>query len=247
MPDDHRALMRRGMTEIIVALDLPSHTAALGLVDELGDSIAWYKLGSPLYTRCGPAIIRQLRDRGKKVFLDLKYHDIPSTVGKAVESAAALDVHLLTVHASGGEAMLRAAREAVGDEGPRVLAVTVLTSMGGSDVRQVWDREVPSIADEVLRLATMARAAGVHGVVSSPLETAALRQSLGDDFLIVNPGIRPARGQREDQVRTSTPGGAALAGADYIVMGRPILEAEDRPGAVERVLAELHEAASISS
>lgn len=227
------------MAELIVALDLPSHAAALGLVDEFGDDVAWYKIGSPLFTRCGPAIIRQLRDRGRKIFLDLKYHDIPSTVANAVESAAALDVQLLTLHTTGGEAMMRAAREAAGEEGPKLLGVTILTSMGPEHVGSIWGRPIESMPAEVLRLAGAARDAGLHGVVASPLETEALRERLGPDALIVNPGIRPARNERGDQVRTATPAGAARAGADYIVVGRPILEAEDRPGMVEAILAEL--------
>jgi len=233
------------MAEIIVALDLPSHTTALGLVDELGPAVSWYKVGSPLYTRSGPVIVRLLRDRGKKVFLDLKLHDIPSTAANAVESALALDVQLMTLHVSGGSAMMRAACEVV-REGPRLLGVTLLTSFGPTEIGQVWDREIDSVQDEVLRLAELARAAGMHGVVASPLETEALRTRMGPDFIIVNPGIRPARGLREDQVRTSTPAGAARAGADYLVIGRPILEANDRPGAVGRILSELSHAASLA-
>jgi orotidine-5'-phosphate decarboxylase len=234
------------MAEIIVALDLPTHTAALGLVDELGDAVSWYKVGSPLFTRSGPAVVRQLRDRGRKVFLDLKFHDIPSTVAHAVESAAALDVQMLTLHASGGPAMLQAAAAAVGDSGPRLLGVTVLTSLGAPDLANLWRREIPSVQDEVLRLASMVREAGLHGVVASPLETRALRAASGPDFLIINPGIRPVRGAPEDQVRTATPAGAVQAGADYLVVGRPILEAEDRTGALERILADLADTATLS-
>ena len=234
------------MTETIVALDLPSHTAALGLVDELGTAVSWYKVGSPLFTRSGPAIVRQLRDRGKKVFLDLKFHDIPSTTANAVESAAALDVQMLTLHASGGSTMMRTARDAVGDDGPRLLAVTLLTSFGPAEIGSVWQRNITSVPDEVLRLAELSREAGMHGVVASPLETAAVRQRMGSDFIIVNPGIRPNRGLREDQVRIATPAGAARAGADYVVIGRPILEAEDRPGTLERILAELSDAATLA-
>lgn len=235
------------MAEIIVALDLPTHTAALGLVDELGDAVSWYKVGSPLFTRSGPAVIRQLRDRGRKVFLDLKFHDIPSTVMHAVESAASHDVQMLTLHASGGHAMLSAAASAVsGADGPRLLAVTVLTSLGAADIGQVWNRDVPSVQDEVLRLGAIARDAGLHGVVASPLETEALRAANGPDFLIVNPGIRPMRSHKEDQVRTATPAGAARAGANFLVIGRPILEAEDRAGTLERILAELSDAALLT-
>lgn len=227
------------MAEIIVALDLPSGPAALGLVEELGDSVSWYKVGSPLFTRSGPTIIRHLRDRGKKVFLDLKFHDIPSTVGNAVESAAALDVQMLTLHASGGPTMLRAARAAAGSDGPRLLAVTVLTSLTPKEVGEIWAREMESVRDDVIRLSGLAVEAGIDGVVASPLETAALRREHGGGLVIVNPGIRPLHGDLEDQARTATPGGAARAGANYLVIGRPILEADDRIAAVESILAEL--------
>jgi orotidine-5'-phosphate decarboxylase len=227
------------MAEVIVALDLPTGPAALGLVEELGDSVSWYKVGSPLFTRSGPTIVRHLRDRGKKVFLDLKFHDIPSTVANAVDAAAALDVQLLTVHASGGSAMLRAARAAVGEDGPRLLAVTILTSMNPAALAEVWARDMESVHDDVIRLSTIAVDAGIDGVVASPLETEALRRTHGAGLLIVNPGIRPASGDMEDQVRTSTPAGAARAGADFLVIGRPIIDADDRVGAVEDILAEL--------
>jgi orotidine-5'-phosphate decarboxylase len=230
------------MAHVVVALDLPSTTAALGLVDELGDSVAWYKVGSPLFTRCGPAIVRELRARGRNVFLDLKYHDIPNTVAHAVETAAALDVQLLTLHATGGVDMLRAARDAIGSHGPRLIAVTLLTSLGPEHVEIVWDRPVPSVQREVLRLAALARDAGLDGVVASPLETAALRQAFGPEFLVVNPGIRPGRSATDDQTRTSTPAGATRAGADFLVVGRPVLDARDRPAALEALLAEVHDA-----
>jgi orotidine-5'-phosphate decarboxylase len=145
------------MTEIIVALDLPSSREALTLVDRLGDEIDYYKVGSPLFTRVGPGIIEELTKRGKRVFLDLKFHDIPNTVAQAVAAAAALGVDMLTLHASGGSAMLRAAREAVPPgEGTRLLGVTLLTSFSAADVEEVWDKELRSLREEVARLAAIA-------------------------------------------------------------------------------------------
>jgi len=227
------------MAEIIVALDLPSVSAALGLVDDLGDSIGFYKIGSPLFTRGGPTIVRELRGRGKRVFLDMKFHDIPNTVARAVESAAALDVQLATLHASGGTAMMKAARDAVGMDGPRLLGVTILTSFAPDDVQEVWNKEVLSVRDEVARLASLAADAGLHGIVTSPLEAEAMKRRHGSDFLVVTPGIRPEGSGSADQARTSTPGAAVRAGSDYLVIGRPILEAENRRAAVERILAEM--------
>jgi orotidine-5'-phosphate decarboxylase len=229
------------MAEIIVALDLPSVSAALGLVDDLGQAIGFYKVGSPLFTRGGPSIVRELRGRGKRVFLDMKFHDIPNTVGHAVESAAALDVQLVTLHASGGTAMMQAARAAAGDDGPRLLGVTILTSFAPDDVQRVWNKEVLSVRDEVARLAALAADAGLHGIVTSPLEAEAMKRRHGSDFLVVTPGIRPAGSGAADQARTSTPAAAVRAGADYLVIGRPILEAQDRVAAVQRILAEMNE------
>jgi orotidine-5'-phosphate decarboxylase len=235
------------MTHIVVALDVPSSPAALGLVDELGGVVSWYKIGSPLFTRSGPSIVRELRARGKKVFLDLKYHDIPSTVARALEAAAALDVQLLTVHASGGSAMMKAAREAVGTSGPAIVAVTILTSLGPGQVEEVWRKPVTSVRDEVLRLAELAQQAGLDGVVASPLETQVIKQTFGSNFLVVNPGIRPTSTEQEDQARTATPAGATRAGADFLVIGRPIVEAPDRTAAVEEILAEIHGVTTVAS
>lgn len=227
------------MPRIIVALDLPSSGAALGLVDELGDAVDWYKVGSPLFTRSGPLIVRELRARAKQVFLDLKYHDIPSTVARAVDAAAALDVGMLTLHASGGLHMLRTARRAAGDDGPRLLGVTILTSFGPADLARVWKREILAVRDEVARLAELAAEAGLHGVVASPLEAEAVKRRHGPDFLVVTPGIRPEDEDAGDQARTATPREAARAGADFLVVGRPILEAEDRRAVVERMIADI--------
>lgn len=234
------------MAEIIVALDLPSSSAALGLVDELGSAVGFYKVGSPLFTRGGPAIVRELRSRGKRVFLDLKYHDIPNTVARAVEAAAALDVQLLTVHASGGTAMMRAARDAVGVDGPRLLGVTILTSFAPVDVEEVWNKQVISVRDEVARLAALAADAGLHGIVTSPLEAEAMKRRHGADFLVVTPGIRPESSHAGDQARTATPAAAVRAGADYLVVGRPVLEADDPYEVVERIRAEMSDAEQVT-
>jgi orotidine-5'-phosphate decarboxylase len=234
------------MAEIIVALDLPSGSSALGLVDRLGDTVAFYKIGSSLFTRGGPGIVRELRGRGKRVFLDLKYHDIPNSVARAVESAAAMDVELLTLHASGGTAMMKAAREAAGDDGPLLLGVTILTSFSATDVEEVWNKEVLSVRDEVVRLAALAADAGLHGVVTSPLEAETMKRRHGDEFLVVTPGIRPAGGGSNDQSRTATPASAVAAGSDYLVVGRPIIEADDPVAVVHGILAEMRTAGQVA-
>ena len=227
------------MSGIIVALDLPSSTDAIDLVDELGDVISFYKVGSPLYTLAGPGVIHVLRERGKDVFLDLKFHDIPSTVARAVEAAATLDVQLVTLHAGGGTAMMKAAVQAAGGGGPKLLGVTILTSFTPAEVEAVWDKEVRSVRDEVVRLAALAAEAGLQGVVTSPLEAEALRRRHGPDFLIVTPGIRLEDEAPGDQARTATPAGAVRAGADYLVIGRPILNAPDRRAAAEAIRSEV--------
>lgn len=223
------------MADLIVALDLPSSQDALGLVDRLGETVGWYKVGSPLFTRSGPRLLEELAGRGKRIFLDLKFHDIPSTVAGAVESAASHGVNLLTVHATGGTDMLRAAAAAAGKDGPRVLAVTILTSFTPAGVEEVWDRELLSVRDEVSRLGDLAAAAGVHGVVCSPLEAELMRRRQGAGFLIVTPGIRPAESEKGDQARVATPEAAARAGADYLVVGRPIWQAADPVDVATRI------------
>jgi len=225
------------MSTLIVALDLPSAEAALHVVERLGADVDFYKIGSPLFTLAGPAVVRALRDRGKRVFLDLKFHDIPNTVAAAVTAAATLEVELLTLHASGGVAMMRAAREASGDDGPALLGVTVLTSFSAGDVEQVWNKPVSSVHDEVIRLAALAGEAGLHGVVASPLEVAWIKRHHGREFLVVAPGIRLAGEELGDQSRVATPAEAARAGADYIVVGRPVLRSPD-PAAVVAAIRE---------
>jgi orotidine-5'-phosphate decarboxylase len=226
------------MSEIIVALDLPTGEEALSLVGRLGEDVAWYKVGSPLFTRAGPPLVARLRELGKDVFLDLKYHDIPSTVASAVAAAAELGAGLLTVHASGGEAMLRAARsaaDAYGYAAPRLLGVTLLTSFTASDVEQVWNKNILSVRDEVVRLAGLAADAGLDGIVTSPLEAEALRRRHGASFIIVTPGIRAADDMVGDQARIATAADASRAGADFLVIGRPVLAAPDPVAAVAAI------------
>lgn len=231
------------MATPIIALDLADANAALELVDRLGAAVGFYKIGSHLFTAAGPHLVRELRARDKRVFLDLKFHDIPNTVAKAVEAAVALEVDLLTVHASGGLAMMRAARAAVGESATRVLGVTVLTSFGADDIVDAWGKQVHSVHEEVTRLAALAVKAGLHGVVSSPLEIEPLRRHHGANLLIVTPGIRASGDAAGDQVRTATPAQAARAGANYLVIGRPVIDAADPVAAMHRINAELGKAA----
>jgi orotidine-5'-phosphate decarboxylase len=235
------------MKSLIVALDLPTADEALALVDELGDSAGWFKVGSQLFTRAGPPLVDELKDRGKRVFLDLKYHDIPNTVARAVEAAAELGADMLTLHASGGSAMLTAARDAMGQDGPALIGVTLLTSFTAADVEEVWDKELRSLRDEVARLTALARAAELDGVVASPLEVEALKRKHGAEFLVVTPGIRPAGDTAGDQARTGTPAAAVRAGADYLVIGRPIYAADDPADAFHRISAEVERASGVEA
>lgn len=228
---------------LIVALDVKSSAAAARLVEQLGDAVSFYKVGAELFTLAGPDIVKKLKQSGKRVFLDLKFHDIPNTVARAVQAAVTLDVDLLTLHASGGGKMIRAAREAVAGSDTRLLAVTLLTSFGVDDTEQVWGKEINSLREEVNRLAQLAAETGAHGVVASPLEAEMLKRRHGADFLVVTPGIRPAGAERADQVRTATPAEALRAGADYLVIGRPVTEAADPRAVVAQMQEELTQAA----
>ena len=234
------------MATLIIALDRPDTAQAIDLVDRLGDDADYYKVGAELFTVAGPAVVHALRERGKRVFLDLKYHDIPNTVASAVRAARALGVELLTVHAAGGETMLRAAAEAAGEDGPRIVAVTLLTSLSAADVEQVWGRPVQSLRGEVDRLAALALASGLHGVVASPLEVEALKRRHGAGFIVVTPGVRPAGAARDDQSRTATAGDAARAGADYLVVGRPVHAAADPVAALRALRDELALASEVA-
>jgi orotidine-5'-phosphate decarboxylase len=231
------------MAELIVALDVPDGDRALALVDRLGDDVEFYKVGLELFTRWGPPAGSRLRRLGKRVFLDLKLLDIPNTVSRTVEAAGAMGAELLTVHATGGPTMVSAAVTAsrrVG--GPRILAVTLLTSLDAGEVGTIWDRPVPDVTDEVVRLARMAREAGADGVVASPLEAAVLREALGPEALIVTPGIRLEGGDSHDQARIATPAQAVRAGADHLVVGRAVT-ADPDPGAAAHRIRQAMEAA----
>jgi len=231
------------MSRVIVPLDVPTAEEALELVDRLGPRGDFYKVGFQLYTSAGPQVVRELVDRGKRVFLDIKLHDIPNTVAHAVEAAAGLGVDLLTVHASGGPTMLEAAAAARSGE-LRLLAVTVLTSLSPDEMGTVWGRDIRSVREEVGRLALMSQASGMDGVVASALEASWIRSQVGESFLIVTPGIRPAGSERGDQNRIATPGDAVRAGADYLVIGRPITAAPDPGAALDAILDEIDSAQS---
>jgi len=222
----------------IVALDLPTAADALALVARLGDSCRFYKIGSELFTREGPSVVRAVRDLGCDVFLDLKFHDIPNTVREAARAAAALGVRLLTVHASGGAAMLRAAVEGAG-AGCGVLGVTVLTSLDSAALGSAWGKDDVLVDQEVLRLAGLVAAAGAHGIVCSGREAAAVHATFGDQLALLIPGIRLAAGESHDQARTATPAAAARAGARYLILGRAITAAPDPVAAMAQVSAEL--------
>jgi orotidine-5'-phosphate decarboxylase len=218
----------------IVALDAPTLANAVAIVDGLGDSCDFFKVGSELFTGAGPEAVTVLRKRELNVFLDLKFHDIPNTVRGAVRSAAGLGATLVTVHASGGHDMLTAAVDGAGDR-CRVLAVTVLTSLDIEALGRAWGREVRTVDDEVLRLAELARSAGVHGIVCSAMEAAAVRAAHGEALEILVPGIRLEGGSAHDQARVATPDDAIAAGANYLVLGRAVTSAADPRAAMRQV------------
>jgi orotidine-5'-phosphate decarboxylase len=226
---------------LIVALDVPDAATARALVDRLAGRVGMFKVGSQLFTAAGPDLVRELVGRGEKIFLDLKYHDIPNTVASAVSGACQLGVSLVDVHALGGRAMMEAAVGALPTLGARLLAITVLTSHDQESLGQVG--VAGDLPGSVRRLALLAKEAEVDGVVASPHEVALIREACGPDFRIVTPGIRPAGGASHDQARAATPAAALAAGADYLVVGRPITQAEDPVTAVAAILREM-EAAS---
>lgn len=225
---------------IYCALDVPTRDAALALAKRLGLAVGGLKLGLEFFCGQGPEGVRALAATGLPVFLDLKLHDIPNTVASAVRALAPLGVSLVNVHAGGGPAMMRAAAEAAAEAGekrPKVLAVTVLTSLDAADLDAVGVPSPPR--DQVLRLATLARASGLDGVVCSAKEIAAVRAACGPDFLVVVPGIRPAGSAAGDQKRMATPEQAMADGADILVIGRPITGAQDPQAAARAILASL--------
>jgi orotidine-5'-phosphate decarboxylase len=230
--------------KILVALDVETRDEALRLADMLRGSVGGFKIGSRLFTAEGPSMVRTLTGRGDRVFLDLKFHDIPNTVATAVAAATGLGVWMLNVHASGGVAMMQAARAAAHDAAakhnttpPLVIAVTVLTSMNQAALRD--SGVVSDLMDQVRRLAELTKEAGLDGVVASPRETSSIRSRMGADFAIVTPGIRggAASSTMDDQERTMSPADALAAGASYLVVGRPIIAAAD-PVAAARAIAE---------
>lgn len=226
--------------EIIVALDVPGADAVPPLLRKLPPEIAWVKVGLELYTAAGPDIVRRLTDGGRKVFLDLKLHDIPRTVANAIAAAGGLGVSLLTVHAVGGRAMLKAAAEAAGALGSdraRLVAVTTLTSLNADDFGDLGIRR--TVAEQALALTELALGSGIDGVVTSVHEASALRARFGTAPILVTPGIRPAGGDVGDQKRVATPAVAVAAGASYLVVGRPIVEAADPMSAARAMLKEI--------
>jgi orotidine-5'-phosphate decarboxylase len=225
---------------IIVALDFPSDQPALALVDQLDPAKCRLKVGKELFTRSGPALVRDLQSRGFDVFLDLKFHDIPNTTSAAVAAAADLGVWMVNVHASGGEKMMTACRdrlESFGKDRPLLIAVTVLTSMGPEDLAGIGITDSPEA--QVSRLATLTRNCGLDGVVCSAQEAPALKAEQGKDFKLVTPGIRPLSADKGDQQRIMTPTDALKAGSDYLVIGRPITQAADPLAALEAIHSEV--------
>jgi orotidine-5'-phosphate decarboxylase len=234
------------MDKLLVALDVESRARALELADALNGTVGGFKVGSRLFTLEGPDLVRALVQRGARVFLDLKYHDIPNTVAQAVDAAVATGAWMVDVHACGGLALMkgaaRAAREASerhGRPAPLIVAITVLTSMDQASLGEVGVAR--PVLDQVVTLAKLAQDAGLAGVVASPQEARAIRQACGSDFVIVSPGIRGASagGERNDQMRTMGPADAIAAGATYLVVGRPIIAAPDPRAAAEAIAREL--------
>jgi orotidine-5'-phosphate decarboxylase len=222
---------------LVVALDVATPADASALVDRLDGLVGMFKVGSQLFTATGPDFVRSLVGRGEKVFLDLKYHDIPNTVAGAVSAACQLGVSLVDVHALGGKAMMEAAVGAMPAMGTRLLAITVLTSHDAASLAELG--LAADAAAEVRRLALLAHAAAVDGVVASPQEVPIVREACGNDFLVVTPGIRPAGARAGDQARAATPAAALKAGADLLVVGRPITEASDPAAAARAILREM--------
>jgi orotidine-5'-phosphate decarboxylase len=235
-------------SSLIVALDFDSLSTAVKFAKQVADLVGMFKIGSQLFTAAGPAAVKEVAALGTGIFLDLKFHDIPNTVAGAVLSAAAMTgVQLVNVHALGGKAMLEAAVQAVsagvpmGADRPRLLAVTLLTSMDQKSMKEVGIGGAPKLC--VVKLAQLAKKAGVDGVVASVQEAKAIRKACGRDFLIVTPGVRPqeksAASKPDDQTRTATPSEAIRAGADFLVVGRPILAASDPRAAAQAIVDEI--------
>jgi orotidine-5'-phosphate decarboxylase len=236
--------------KLIVSLDMTDISKIKALVEKLGNHALYYKVGAVPFTFFGPDLVAYLKRLNKKVMLDLKYHDIPNTVARACDGAVAMGVDLITVHASGGFSMLEEAVKAIlsgaghGEASrPKLLGITVLTSIDEAYFNDLFGSVERTLDEHVMFLAQLARSAGLDGVVASPREIVGIRQCCGEDFLIVTPGIRPAEKDMidDDQMRTMTPGQAVEAGADYIVVGRPIVKAEDPVAAAVSILKEMED------
>ena len=232
---------------LIVALDFSSAAAAVPMAERLRGHVGLFKVGSQLFTAEGPLVARHLAAAGDRIFLDLKFHDIPNTVREAARQAAEMGVTMFSVHASGGPRMMEAALEGAhqmgsGRDRPRILAVTVLTSLGRKDLVEIGVTSDPETA--VIRLACVAQRAGLDGVVASPHEIGAIRRACGPGLVVVTPGVRPADAATNDQARTATPQAAIRAGADYLVVGRPITGNHHPVAAADAVVAEMEKAAS---
>jgi orotidine-5'-phosphate decarboxylase len=229
--------------KIIVALDYPIADSALALADKLEPGLCRLKIGKELFTAAGPALVEELIHRGFEIFLDLKYHDIPNTTAQACKAAASLGVWMVNVHALGGRKMLEAAREAIESKSsshrPKLVAVTMLTSMAQQDLAEICINA--RLADVVLQLATLARDSGLDGVVCSAQETGMLRKNCGNEFCLVTPGIRPAHSNPNDQSRVVSPKAAIQAGSSYLVIGRPITQAADPLQALLEINREIGE------
>jgi orotidine-5'-phosphate decarboxylase len=223
--------------KIIVALDVPSAQEAQELIRRLGDRVGWFKVGLQLFAAVGPAIVEEIKKGGAKVFLDLKFHDIPNTVQQAVRSACALGADMLTIHLCGGSEMCRAAVQGRAQSSTLLLGVTVLTSQNDQTLAEVGIKA--NVAEQVLLLATLAKAAGIDGLIASPHEIRLLRNRFGPRFTIVTPGIRPTGADRGDQKRVMTPSEAIKAGSDYLVIGRSITGTADPVAALNGIEAEL--------
>ena len=228
--------------KIIIALDYPNATSALALAERLQPTLCRLKVGKELFTATGPALLEKLMQRGFEIFLDLKFHDIPNTTAQTCKVAASLGVWMINVHALGGRKMLDAAREAIArcEQPPKLVAVTLLTSMAQADLAEIGINATP--ADMVLRLATLTRNSGLDGVVCSAQEVALLRKHCGTEFCLVTPGIRPAHVSADDQSRVMTPQAALQAGSSYLVIGRPITQAVDPLQALLDINKEIGEA-----
>lgn len=238
-------MSKKGIKErIIVALDVDSEEKALALVKQLRGEVGMFKIGSQLFTACGPSLVKKIISQGEEVFLDLKFHDIPNTVASAAVEAAKMNVSMLNLHAMGGIEMMQKTVTAIanycktqGSKKPIVLAVTVLTSLNQIILNQLGIQE--TVNGQVIKLASLARQAGCYGVVCSAHEVEYLRNNLGEDFILVTPGIRPSWSGTDDQKRINTPAEALAKGADYLVIGRPITSAQNPIEAVAKIIAEI--------